>query len=120
MTSNPCNWVPPISEGCLTRQTPITNDDAPKRRHNVQHGRYCTGEIFLNITTLILSFVYNSNIHTGGYFSSPYIITNCSYTRSILRQYFWTCLYFESCCKDVNKLALLFILWRLEPLSLLQ
>ena len=43
MTSNPCNWVT-IKEGCLTAQTPITNDDAKKIRRNVQHGRYCVGE----------------------------------------------------------------------------
>ena len=43
MTSNPCNWVT-IKEGCLTTQTPITNDDAKKIRRNVQHGRYCVGE----------------------------------------------------------------------------
>ena len=82
MTSNPCNWVAAISEGCLTTQSPITNDDAPKRRHNVQHGRYCTGEIFLNITTLILSFVYNSNIHTGGY-SPPPTLSQIAHTHVV-------------------------------------
>ena len=70
MTSNPCNWVT-IKEGCLTAQTPITNDDAKKSDVMFNMVGIVLGKIFLNITTLILSFVYNPNIQTGGILLLP-------------------------------------------------